>query len=83
MPTLSDLYFVVISFSYTFLSQMSSLKLKELQSYLQDVDVFDEPKILLEQYPTTPHIAGLQRLFTKQACVGDNGSIVVFLNKIL
>ena len=37
---------------------MASLKLKELQSYLQDVDVFDEPKILLEQYPTTPHIAG-------------------------
>ncbi|XP_071947005.1 rRNA N(6)-adenosine-methyltransferase METTL5-like [Antedon mediterranea] len=33
------------------------MKLKELEGYLQDVDVFDDPKILLEQYPTTPHIA--------------------------
>ena len=35
-----------------------SLKLKELEGYLQDVDVFEKPKIKLEQYPTTPHIAG-------------------------
>lgn len=33
------------------------MKLKELESRLQQVDVFEEPKILLEQYPTTPHIA--------------------------
>ncbi|XP_075896023.1 rRNA N(6)-adenosine-methyltransferase METTL5 isoform X1 [Nelusetta ayraudi] len=33
------------------------MKLKELESCLQQVDVFEEPKILLEQYPTTPHIA--------------------------
>lgn len=39
------------------------MKLKELESCLQQVDVFDEPKILLEQYPTTPHIAG-----TVKAC---------------
>jgi len=35
-----------------------SLKLKELESYLEDVDVFEEPKVALEQYPTTPHLAG-------------------------
>ncbi|XP_076439604.1 rRNA N(6)-adenosine-methyltransferase METTL5-like [Babylonia areolata] len=34
------------------------LRLKELESRLQDVDVFEKPKIKLEQYPTTPHIAG-------------------------
>lgn len=34
------------------------MKLKELESCLQQVDVFEEPKILLEQYPTSPHIAG-------------------------
>lgn len=34
------------------------MKLKELESCLQQVDVFEKPKILLEQYPTTPHIAG-------------------------
>ncbi|KAK6166052.1 hypothetical protein SNE40_022835 [Patella caerulea] len=33
------------------------LKRKELESFLQDVDVFEKPKVLLEQYPTTPHIA--------------------------
>ncbi|KAI0223949.1 Methyltransferase-like protein 5 [Lamellibrachia satsuma] len=49
---------------------MASLKLKELQSHLQDVDVFDEPKILLEQYPTTPHIAACM-LHTIQSRYGD------------
>lgn len=34
------------------------MKLKELESCLQQVDVFEEPKILFEQYPTSPHIAG-------------------------
>lgn len=34
------------------------MKLKELESCLQQVDVFEEPKVLLEQYPTSPHIAG-------------------------
>jgi predicted RNA methylase len=33
------------------------MKLKELECHLQEVDGFDEPKILLEQYPTRPHIA--------------------------
>lgn len=33
------------------------MRLKELESNLQDVVVFEEPKILLEQYPTTAHIA--------------------------
>ena len=37
---------------------MACIKLKQLQSNLQDVNVFEEPKILLEQYPTTAHIAG-------------------------
>ncbi|TRY92812.1 hypothetical protein DNTS_024878, partial [Danionella cerebrum] len=34
------------------------MKLKELESCLQQVDGFEAPKILLEQYPTSPHIAG-------------------------
>ncbi|XP_053554394.1 rRNA N6-adenosine-methyltransferase METTL5 isoform X2 [Bombina bombina] len=33
------------------------MKLKELESCLQQVDVFENPKLLLEQYPTRPHIA--------------------------
>ncbi|XP_052813906.1 rRNA N6-adenosine-methyltransferase METTL5-like isoform X2 [Mya arenaria] len=33
------------------------MKLKELESHLGDVDVFEKPKVLLEQYPTTPHLA--------------------------
>lgn len=38
------------------------MRLKELESNLQDVVVFEEPKILLEQYPTTAHIAGLAHI---------------------
>lgn len=34
-----------------------TIKRKQLEEWLQDVDVFENPKILLEQYPTTPHIA--------------------------
>ena len=45
---------------------MARLKLKQLESFLQDVDVFEEPKILLEQYPTMPHIAGIHCM---HACV--------------
>ncbi|XP_067891485.1 rRNA N6-adenosine-methyltransferase METTL5 [Heterodontus francisci] len=36
---------------------MKPLKLKELESLLQRVDAFKQPKLLLEQYPTSPHIA--------------------------
>lgn len=37
---------------------VARMKLKELESNLQNIDVFEEPKILLEQYHTSPHIAG-------------------------
>ena len=33
-----------------------NMKLKELETHLQQVEVFEKPKILLEQYPTRPHI---------------------------
>lgn len=33
------------------------MKLKEFESYLQQVDSFEAPKIHLEQYITTPHLA--------------------------
>lgn len=36
---------------------MARLKIKKLEEYLQSVDGFEQPKILLEQYPTPPHIA--------------------------
>lgn len=36
---------------------MTRMKLKELEGHLQQVEGFSEPKILLEQYPTRPHIA--------------------------
>ncbi|KAI1237186.1 Methyltransferase-like protein 5, partial [Lamprotornis superbus] len=35
----------------------AKLKLKELESCLQQVDTFESPKLLLEQYATRPHIA--------------------------
>lgn len=33
------------------------MKLRDLETHLQQVDVFERPKVLLEQYPTRPHIA--------------------------
>jgi len=33
------------------------MKLKELESLLEGVETFQKPNILLEQYPTRPHIA--------------------------
>lgn len=45
------------------------MKLKELESYLQDVDGFEEPKIALEQYPTPPHIAA-RMLYTIESSYG-------------
>ncbi|XP_041478295.1 rRNA N6-adenosine-methyltransferase METTL5-like [Lytechinus variegatus] len=55
------------------------MKLKEFESYLQQVDIFEEPKILLEQYPTSPHIAA--RMFhTIDASYGDiNGRLIADL----
>jgi len=37
---------------------MALLKLKDLHNRLEYVDDFEDPKIELEQYITTPHIAG-------------------------
>ena len=47
MPAKPHLYFV-----------MALLKLKDLQRRLECIDDFEDPKIELEQYTTTPHIAG-------------------------
>jgi predicted RNA methylase len=33
------------------------MKLKHLEAALQDMEVFEQPKVHLEQYPTTPHLA--------------------------
>lgn len=46
------------------------MKLKELEGYLQDVAVFSDPKIKLEQYPTTPHLAA-RMLYTAHATYDD------------
>ncbi|KAJ8872229.1 hypothetical protein PR048_025831 [Dryococelus australis] len=58
---------------------MARLKLKVLEQYLQEVEVFDNPKIKLEQYATMPHIAS-RMLHTMQACYGDiEGKLVADL----
>jgi len=46
------------------------MKLKELESHLQQVETFESPKILLEQYSTRPHIAACM-LHTMAASFGD------------
>lgn len=55
------------------------MKLKELESCLQQVDTFETPKILLEQYPTTPHIAACM-LYTIHGTFNDiEGKLVADL----
>jgi len=49
---------------------MARIKLKELESHLQEVEEFENPKILLEQYPTRPHIAACM-LHTMAASFDD------------
>lgn len=52
------------------------MKLKQLESFLGDLDQFSNPKIELEQYPTGPHIAS-RMLFTAENSFGDvNGKVV-------
>jgi len=46
------------------------MKLKELESHLQEVEQFQAPKILLEQYSTRPHIAACM-LHTMAASFDD------------
>jgi len=46
------------------------MKLKELESNLQQVEEFDQPKVLLEQYPTRPHIASCM-IHTIASVYGD------------
>ncbi|XP_012277738.1 methyltransferase-like protein 5 [Orussus abietinus] len=49
---------------------MARLRLRELEQYLQQLDAFEKPKILLEQYPTSAHI-GAQILYAAQFQYAD------------
>lgn len=58
---------------------MARLKLKKLEQYLQQVDGFEQPKVQLEQYATTPHLAACM-LYTIQSSFGDvEGKLVADL----
>ena len=46
------------------------MKRKELEQHLQDVEGFEQPKILLEQYETRAHIAACM-LHTIESAYGD------------
>lgn len=49
---------------------MACIKLKKLEEYLQCLDDFEKPKVVLEQYPTPPHIAS-QILYSIQTVHDD------------
>lgn len=49
---------------------MACIKLKKLEEYLQGIDGFEKPNILLEQYATPSHIASVM-LYTIQTKYGD------------
>ena len=46
------------------------MKLKELESWLQDLSGFENPKVKLEQYETPAHIAS-RMVHTMEASFGD------------
>eukprot|EP01134_Creolimax_fragrantissima_P005329 CFRG5329T1 len=52
------------------------MKLKELEGWLGQLDSFEDPKILLEQYPTPPHIAA-RMMYTIENSFGDIGGKAV------
>jgi len=52
------------------------MKLRELETHLQQVEVFEKPKVLLEQYPTRPHIAA-SMLWTIESSFQDLSDCVV------
>ncbi|KAI9471615.1 hypothetical protein LPJ78_005663 [Coemansia sp. RSA 989] len=55
------------------------MKLKQLEGYLGDVAAFSQPKVQLEQYPTTAHLAA-RILYTAENSFGDiEGKSVVDL----
>ncbi|KAJ1949568.1 hypothetical protein FBU59_001087 [Linderina macrospora] len=55
------------------------MKLKQLEGYLTDVEAFRDPKVQLEQYPTTAHLAA-RILYTAESSFGDiDGKSVVDL----
>ena len=49
------------------------MKLRELETHLEQLEGFSDPKVLLEQYPTTPHIAAcmLHTMETRYSDLGD------------
>ncbi|XP_047357496.1 rRNA N6-adenosine-methyltransferase Mettl5 [Vespa velutina] len=49
---------------------MTSLQLRKLEEYLQQIDGFETPKIKLEQYTTSAHIAS-RMLYTAQSQFDD------------
>ncbi|KAJ1663188.1 hypothetical protein IW140_004908 [Coemansia sp. RSA 1813] len=55
------------------------MKLKQLEGYLGDVATFKDPKVQLEQYPTTAHLAS-RIIYTAESTHGDiDGKSVVDL----
>ena len=55
-----------------------TMKLKELESYLSQCEPFTKPKVELEQYPTTSHIAS-RMLYAAQDDI--KGNVDVFRAK--
>lgn len=49
---------------------MAGLRLRQLEEYLQQLDVFENPKVSLEQYATSAHIAS-HLLYTAQSQFDD------------
>lgn len=59
--------------------QGSKLSVKQLESYIRDLDDFESPKIELEQYATPPHIAAMVLNLVDSVYDDINGKFVADL----
>ena len=55
------------------------LKLKQLECALNEVETFEKPKVLLEQYPTRPHLAACMLHSIESTYGGLDGKTVADL----
>lgn len=58
------------------------MKLRVLEEWLQGLDEFEKPKVILEQYATPPHIAScmMHTMQVKLYFLSMHDSLIIYFN---
>lgn len=79
MEEITPRFFFQCLWVTSYCNTFTMVRLKELESWLQELQGFDTPKVTLEQYQTPPHIAA-HIAHTIEASFGDlKGKLVADL----